>query len=88
MTLGLLFGHGKQAATRAAPLALSFVQGLPSLCSFAQAAVSAAWHALSRSILRFLFSSIVCMVIRRPLQQCKSAISTTPEVTDHASKDS
>ena len=81
MTLGLLFGHDKWAATRAACLALSFVQGLPSLCSFAQAAVSAAWHALSRLILRFLFSSIVCVVIRRPLQQHKIAILTTPEAS-------
>ena len=34
-------------ATREARVALSLVLGLPSLCSFAQAAVSAVWHALS-----------------------------------------
>ena len=41
-------------------------------CSFAQAVVSAAWRALSRSILRFLFISVVFAnrgPVRRPLRQ-------------------
>ena len=45
MTLGLLSGRGYTDSYTS--LALSFVLGLPSLCSFAQAAVSAVRHALS-----------------------------------------
>ena len=70
-----------RAATRAAHLAPSFVLGLPSLCSFAQAAISQAQRALSCLILCFLFSSVVCRVLCRPLRQHNSAISTTPEAS-------
>ena len=46
---------------------------------FPRSAVSAARHALSHSILCFLFSSIVCGVLRRSLWEHNGAISTTPK---------
>ena len=74
-----LRGMATRAATQTARLAPSFVLGLPSLCSFAQAAaVSQAQRALSCFILCLLFSSVVCRVLCRPLCQHNSAISTTP----------
>ena len=57
-------------------LALSFVLGLLSLSSFCSA-VSAAWRALSHSILRFLFSSVVYGVLCRSLREHDGSISTT-----------
>ena len=62
-------------------LVCPFVLGLASLCSFAQAAVSAAQHTLSHSILHFLFSSVVCGILRRPLRQHHCAISTTAKAS-------
>ena len=70
-----------RAATQAVRHAPSFVLGLPSLCSFAQAAISQAQRALSCLILCFLFSSVVCQVLCRTLRQHNSAISTTPEAS-------
>ena len=51
------------------------------VCSFSQTAVSVAQCILSRSILCFPFSSIVCRVLPGPLRQHNSAISTTPKAS-------
>ena len=80
MTLGLLSGRGyKVSYTSSTPCSI-FVLGLPSLCSFAQAAVSTVRRALLAWILHFPFSSIVCGVLPRLLWQHNSAILTIPEV--------
>ena len=52
---------------------------LTSLCSFCSA-VSAARRTLSRSILHFLFSSVVCRVLHGSLREQDGAISTTPKL--------
>ena len=79
MTLDLLSGCSyKVSYTSSTPCSI-FVLGLPSLCSFAQAAVSTVRRALLAWILRFPFSS-VCGVLPRPLWQHNSAILTIPEV--------
>ena len=72
-------------ATRAAHLALSFVLGLPSLCSFAQAAVSAARRAIIFNR-HLLFAPIVCGVLHGTHQQHNSAI-LNPTKASHQQHD-
>ena len=60
------------AAAQAARLVLAFVLGLLIFFCFA---VSAVWWTLSRSILCFLFSSVVCGVLRGSLQEHNGPIS-------------
>ena len=63
-------------------LFISFVLGLLSfLCFSFSSAVSTAWSALSRLFLCFLFSAVVCGVLRGSLQEHDGGTSMTSEVS-------
>ena len=71
-------GPGNEATVSQDYLSSCFIfcPRLTSLCSFCSA-VSVVRRTLSRSILRFLFSSVICRVLRGSLREQDGAILTT-----------